>query len=63
MFRFSSILFLPLYILSFAVFSNETPYIYISPNPSKVSVDLHSSNIDIVQLGENDVNFSITDTL
>ena len=63
MFRFSSILFLPLYLLSFAVFSTETPYIYISPNPSKVNVDLHSSNIDIVQLGENDVNFSITDTL
>ena len=63
MFRFSSILFIPLYLLSFAVFSTETPYIYISPNPSKVNVDLHSSNIDIVQLGENDVNFSITDTL
>jgi vitamin B12 transporter len=63
MFRFSSILLLPLYLLSFAVFSTETPYIYISPNPSKVNVDLHSSNIDIIQLGENDVNFSITDTL
>ena len=63
MFRFSSILLLPLYLISFAVFSTETPYIYISPNPSKVNVDLHSSNIDIIQLGENDVNFSITDTL
>ena len=63
MFRFSSILLLPLYLLSFAVFSADTPYIYISPNPSKVNIDLHSSNIDIIQLGENDVNFSITDTL
>ena len=50
-------------IISLIVSANEAPYIYISPNPSKVNIDLHSSNIDIISLGENNVNYSITDIL
>ncbi|MAZ80087.1 MAG: hypothetical protein CMD72_05025 [Gammaproteobacteria bacterium] len=61
--RFYLILLLPIYLISLIVSANEAPYIYISPNPSKVNIDLHSSNIDIISLGENNVNYSITDIL
>ena len=57
------LLLLPIYLISLTASGNEAPYIYISPNPSKVNIDLHSSNIDIISLGENNVNYSITDIL
>ena len=57
------LLLLPIYFISLTASGNEAPYIYISPNPSKVNIDLHSSNIDIISLGENNVNYSITDIL
>ena len=64
MLRFNLTLFLlPIYLISLAASGNESPYIYISPNPSKINIDLHSSNIDIISLEENDINFSITDIL
>ena len=61
--RFYLILLLPIYLISLTASGNEAPYIYISPNPSKVNIDLHSSNIDIISIGENNVNYSITDIL
>ena len=57
------LLLLPIYLISLTASGNEAPYIYISPNPSKVNIDLHSSNIDIISIGENNVNYSITDIL
>ena len=54
-----------LYLLSNVanVYSDEYPLIYISPNPNKINVDLHASNVEVISLGKNDVNFSITDIL
>ena len=58
-------LFLALYFLSSVtnVYSDEYPLIYISPNPNKVNIDMHASNIKVISLNKKDVNFSITDIL
>ena len=54
-----------LYLLSNVanVYSDEYPLIYISPNPNTIYVDLHASYVEVISLGKNDVNFSITDIL
>jgi vitamin B12 transporter len=58
-------LFLALYFLSSVtnVYSDEYPLIYISPNPNKVNIDMHASNIEVILLNKKNVNFSITDIL
>ena len=58
-------LLLALYFLSSVtnVFSDEYPLIYISPNPNKVNIDMHASNVEVISLDKKDVNFSITDIL
>ena len=56
---------LALYFLSCVtnVYSDEYPLIYISPNPNKVNIDMHASNVEVISLDKKDVNFSITDIL
>ena len=41
-----------LYLLSNVanVYSDEYPLIYISPNPNKINVDLHASNVEVISL-------------
>ena len=58
-------LLLALYFLSSVtnVYSDEYPLIYISPNPNKVNINMHASNIEVISLDKKDVNFSITDIL
>ena len=58
-------LLLALYFLSSVtnVYSDEYPLIYISPNPNKVNIDMHASNVEVISLDKKDVNFSITDIL
>ena len=45
------------------VYSYDYPLIYISPNPNKINIDMHASNIEVISLNKKDVNFSITDIL
>ncbi|MFL2549588.1 MAG: TonB-dependent receptor plug domain-containing protein [Gammaproteobacteria bacterium] len=45
------------------VYSDDYPLIYISPNPNKINIDMHASNVEVISLDKNDVNFSITDIL
>ena len=56
---------LALYFLSSVanVYGDEYPLIYISPNPNKVNIDMHASNVGVISLDKKDVNFSITDIL
>jgi vitamin B12 transporter len=58
-------LLLALYFLSSVtnVYSDEYPLIYISPNPNKVNIDMHASNVEVISLDKKNVNFSITDIL
>ena len=45
------------------VYSDDYPLIYISPNPNKINIDMHASNVEVISLDKNDINFSITDIL
>jgi len=57
--------FITIYLLSSVsnVYSNDYPLIYISPNPNKINIDMHASNVEVISLDKNDINFSITDIL
>ncbi len=57
--------FITIYLLSSVsnVYSNNYPLIYISPNPNKINIDMHASNVEVISLDKNDINFSITDIL
>ena len=46
-----------------SVYSYDYPLIYISPNPNKINIDMHASNVEVISLDKNDINFSITDIL
>ena len=57
--------FIAIYLLSSvsSVYSDDYPLIYISPNPNKINIDMHASNVEVISLDKNDINFSITDIL
>ena len=57
--------FITIYLLSSVsnVYSDDYPLIYISPNPNKINIDMHASNVEVISLDKNDINFSITDIL
>ena len=57
--------FITIYLLSSVsnVYSNDYPLIYISPKPNKINIDMHASNVEVISLDKNDINFSITDIL
>ena len=57
--------FIAIYLLSSvsSVYSDDYPLIYISPNPNKNNIDMHASNVEVISLDKNDINFSITDIL
>ena len=57
--------FITIYLLSSVsnVYSDDYPLIYISPNPNKINIDMHASNVEVISLNKNDINFSITDIL
>ena len=57
--------FITIYLLSSvsSVYSDDYPLIYISPNPNKINIDMHASNVEVISLDKNDINFSITDIL
>ena len=57
--------FITIYLLSSVsnVYSNNYPLIYISPNPNKINIDMHASNVEVISLDKNEINFSITDIL
>ena len=30
------------------VYSDDYPLIYISPNPNKINIDMHASNVEVI---------------
>ena len=56
-----STIILALYISS--SYSKDLPPIYISPNPNKINIDLHSSNPHIIKLNNKNTNYSLSDIL
>jgi len=52
-----------IYLSSSLAFSQELPFIYISPNPSKANINLHAGSVEYINLSNDSRNYSLRDIL